>query len=1104
MQLLRRIRIFGLMLLFLLVASTSYAQSSRLSIDRKSSTIDAILDDIEKHTDYLFIYRKGVNVMLKRSISAKDKPVSEILKTLFEGTGITYTMEGNYIVLTQAAVKAPVLSVSGIVTDDDGIPLIGVVVAAKRADSYALTDSMGKFVIELSRRDELQFSSMGYQRYDIEVVPGQVLSVVMEEKIEEMAETVAIGFGVQRKSDVTGAITSIDSKSIENKSVNSLPAAIIGVAAGIRVISTSGRPSAIGDIRIRGISSNSSSANNPLYIVDGLQVKTLKYVNPNNIESIEILKDAASAAIYGAQAGNGVVVITTKTGKEGSSRVFYNGSYRFESAGWRTKMMNAEQFIDFNTSAGLMTPGMIMENWDKVTDTDWQSEMFPGGYAVQHNIGLEGGNDKSQFFTSITYLDNDGIVYGDKDRLHRINFQINASYQVKDWIKIGTTNSLQYKLTSVENGSMDGSETSPMSYTYAMSPLMPLTYTAEKLPDTMRSYLDNGKRLLRLPSGEYISTTHFATSVVNPLIDLYRHPESVNEDLDFYGTMYLDITPSRFLKFTSRFGYLIENADDYKYEEPWYADEQVYESEYKLYEKVEWKMRYQWDNFVNFDTRIGSGHNLSFMAGMSYIEENGRYATGQTNELKDYLPNFRHLSFSTSSAIDEVDGMRSKQSSLSYFSRISYNYASRYYLQTSFRADAFDTSRLSKKNRWGYFPSISAGWTMTNEPWMDTLDRTKLSFLKLRACWGVNGNIGVLSGYPYAATVTIGGSQYQLGPDGSLTLASYPSRLANEDLKWEESRQLDIGIDARLFSNRLSITFDNYYKRTDNLLVSVTPSYMTGQSSVYMNAGSVGNHGFELELSWKDSIGNLIYGISGNLSRNKNIVQDLASSVTRISGASVDNGHHATLFQKGYPIWYMYGYEYEGVDPKTGNNLFRDVDGDGRISTGDMTMIGCAQPDFTYGISLNAEYKGFDAVISGYGSYGNDIWFAGFRPNSICNVPAIFYLESWKHPGDVTRYPRPSQMMTSSYVRSSACVYDGSYFRLSQVQLGYSLPSRFTDRINAEVIRFYVSFDDCLTLSRYPGYDPVTAGDNSSSAVGIDRGSYPTPRKITLGVNLSF
>lgn len=1098
------LRYISVAIMVILMESLGFAQDTRVSISRQSATINSILDDIESQTDYLFIYRKGVNVMLTKSIDVREKPVSEVLKTLFAETGISYTTEGNYIVLTQTAPVALNKTVKGTVLDENGIPIVGAIVYAHRQKSYALTDTMGQYSIDLDRKDELQFSLIGYEPAEFGASPGQKLDVVLKEHFEIMQEAVSIGFGVQKRSDITGSIASIDSRSFEKRNVNNLSGSLVGLVSGVQTVSVSGDPGSVGEIRIRGLASNSSSSNSPLYVVDGLLVKNLGQIHPQNVEKIEIFKDAASAAIYGAQAGNGVVVITTKTGSSGNGRIFYDGSYRFESLGWRPKMMNAFEYSTFLRSSGLVTPGVVEENWNGITDTDWIGKMFPGGYARQHTFGMEGGNSKGDYFMSVSFLENDGILYGDKDRMNSMNAQFNASYRVKDWARIGSTNALQYKKSSAEIGSFGGGDKSVMALAYGMSPLLPMTYTRNDMPEYMRAYFDKGYPLIKIPTGEYASTTTISSSMINPLARLYRYPDSVNEYLATYGTVFLDLTPVKPLKFTSRLGYNISAKYKSRYEEPWYVGEQEYNTEYNLSSSLDWQFRYQWDNFVNADFLVGGVHDIDLMAGMSYMEDNGRYSSGSTNNLKDYLPNFRFLDFSTVDAVDKVGGLVSRQAALSYFTRVGYDYDDRYFLQFSLRADAFDTSRLSRLSRWGYFPSVSFGWNITNEPWMENADKSVLSFLKLRSSWGINGNIGVLSDYEYAATVTVGGSEYALGTDGTLTQASYPSKLANDELKWEESEQFDLGFDARFFRSRLSVTADYYSKLNRDLLVSVTPSYTTGQSSVYMNAGSVRNRGAEFELSWKDSMGAFIYSIDANLSRNRNMVMDLAKSITRIGGAEIDNGHKCTYFQQGYPIWYMYGYVYDGVDPDTGNGIYRDMDGDGKITTSDMTMVGCAQPDFTYGLSLMAEYKGVDFILSGSGSQGNDIWFAGLRTNHLKNLPEVFYDRAWKYPGDVTRYPRFSQALTSSYLRSSACVYDGSYFRINQIQIGYSLPDRIIDKVNVDRIRLFLSVDDYFTFSRYIGFDPVTAGDDVSSGNGIDRGSYPTPRKLTIGVNISL
>lgn len=1099
-----RAKLIILYFILLLLPFATHAQNARVTINRSNASIGSILEEIESQTDYLFIYRKGVDVSILRSISAESRSVYSVLTELFNDTHIRYTLEGNYIVLTASGANTLRLPVSGVVIDESGDPVPSAVVSAGGGRTYTVTDNYGGFSIDIAKGEDLIFSCLGYSKVKVYATPGQKLRVTLEEEFQQLEGTIAIGFGVQKKSDATGSIASIKSNFFQNRAVNNAVDAISGIPSGVQILTNSGDPDSIGSIRIRGLSSNSSASSDPLYIVDGLQVDDLKYLNPQNIESMEVLKDAASAAIYGAQAGNGVIVVTTKTGRNTDGNVFYNTSYSIDRLAWKPKMMNSSQFVDFTTRGGLSTQSTIDQYWDRVTNTDWFDEMFPGGFSARHNFGIQGGSDQAAYYASVSYLDNDGIIYGEKDRLKRLNFQLNASYKVKDWLTIGTTNTVQYKTIADENGSMGGSDSSIMSMVYYMSPLIPLSYSRDKLPDSMRSYLNNGKNLLTLPNGEYISVNSVAADAVNPLVDLYRHPESKNENLDIDGTLYINADILRDLRFTSRLGYILKDSDEYKYEEPWYHDEVTYNSEYSLSEKVKWLFRYQWDNFFNYTRLLGDRHTMDVMAGMTYIEENSRSAGAKTNELKAYDPNFRFLDFSTIGANDEINGIRDKDVSMSYFGRVGFNFHDRYLLQVSFRSDAFDSSRLSTKNRWGHFPSISAGWTLTNEPWMAAIDKKVLSYLKLRASWGINGNIRVLSDFPYSSTVTIGGDQYNLSTDEIPTLASYPSRLANDNLTWEKSKQTDIGVDFIMADGRLTSTVDLYEKNTEDLLVSVTPSYTTGQSSVYMNAGAVRNRGIEFETAWRDFIGDFAYSIGFNISHNDNIVTDLAPSITRISGTTVNKDHKATYFQKGYPVWYMHGYVHDGVDPETGDNIFKDLNDDGQITAEDMTMIGCAQPDFTYGINLSAEYKGLDLSILGTGSQGNDIWFATVRSAIARNLPEVFYTKAWKSPGDVAEYPRYGQSLTASYVRSSACIYDGSYFRVSQIQVGYSLPKQWLNPLNIRNVRVYTSLDDFITISRYIGFDPVTVGDNSGSGRGIDRGTYPSSRKLVFGVNLTF
>jgi len=1015
---------------------------------------------------------------------------------------LTATLCALFISLSAFAQK---INVSGTVKDAAGVPVIGAAVMEAGTTNGVVTDLDGKYSISVNAGASIEVTCIGYKPLKQAAVAG-TMDIVISEDAELLEETVVIGYGVQKKSDLTGAISSVGADALENRSVNDVASAISGKVAGVQVLSTSGDPGSIGTIRIRGISSNSSSSSEPLYIVDGLQVSSLDNVNPENVESIEILKDAASAAIYGAQAGNGVVVISTKAGKKGDGKVSYSGNFTIQKIGYRPKMLNAAQYIDFVTTGGLLTQQQVDEAWDGKTDTDWFKEMFPGGFSQRHTLSFQGGNDKGSFFTSLSFLDNDGIVYGDRDRMTSLDFQLNASYNIKKWLKIGTTNTFRIRSSSGRLGSMGGSDDdSIMSVAYAMDPLTPLTFKENEITEDFRNALAAGKRLVTVPSGEYVAFTDITPKGLNPLLDIYKDTESYRKNVNLNGTLYANITPFKGFTFTSRLGYAFGASNSYSFEEPWYLNPTHYETEYDFSESAGWNLRYQWENFVNYNVKIAKKHNLEAMAGMSYIQNNSVSVSGSTNALKDYKPNFRYLAYSTADANDSVGGSRSVSASLSYFARLGYNYDNRYYLQASFRADAFDSSKLSAKNRWGYFPSVSAGWTMTNEPWMKGIDKNALSFLKIRASWGINGNVGVLSGYPYASTVTVGGSQYTLGTDDTLTLASYPSRLANDDLKWETSKQTDLGIDARFLNNRLTATLDFYYKTTDDLLVSITPSYTTGQSSVYINAGSVRNKGFELELTWKDTIGDFSYSASANIASNNNLVTYLDPTITKIKGADVNNGHDATIFKQGYPVWYFEGFVWDGVDPETGFNKYKDLDGDGEITTSDMQMIGCSQPKFTYGITLTAEYKGIDLTIFGNGSQGNDIWFAATRSNTQRNIPIQFYEGAWRKPGDVTQYPALGQTVKdATYCRSSAMVYDGSYFRINQIQLGYTLPKKWLKAIKMQNIRLYASLDDFITFSKYLGFDPVTAGDNNGSGRGVDRGTYPSSKKIVFGLNVSF
>ena len=513
------------------------------------------------------------------------------------------------------------------------------------------------------------------------------------------------------------------------------------------------------------------------------------------------------------------------------------------------------------------------------------------------------------------------------------------------------------------------------------------------------------------------------------------------------------------------------------------------------------------------------------MAGMSYIENNwdNVKATAQGPDiLKGYEPNFRYIDYVKSNVVDgsektikTYNNKPGKSSQISYFGRLVYSYDNRYSIQANFRADAFDSSKLSSKNRWGYFPSFSAGWTISNEEFFsDMVGKGIISFMKLRASWGQNGNINVLSDYKYSTSINYNGQWYQYGvDDGAPTYGSDPSGLANPNLTWETSEQLDLGLEMRFLNDRLSLSADYYDKKTKDLLVSINPVPEIGVNNTTVNAGSVLNRGLELELGWRDKIGDFSYSVNANFSTLHNEVTYLEPSISRITGSpggvdGTNNPIHAA-FEVGQPIWYFRGYKYEGVDSETGAPILKDMTGDEQITTADMTYIGKSIPDYTYGVIINLAYKGFDLNVFGSGVGGNDIFTVLYRADTpLRNSLKYFYDNAWTPTNKGASMPDPKAVANDwPFWASSAAMFSGAYFKIKQLQLGYTVPSSITKRVLISRLRCYVSLDDYFTFTKYPGCDPETATtkkNNDASGSGFDNGTYPQSKKVTFGLNITF
>ena len=993
------------------------------------------------------------------------------------------------------------MNVSGRVVDDTQEPMIGVSVVEKGTTNGAVTDLDGVFKLRAHKGATLVISYIGYATQEVKA--GQNLKIVIKEDSKILDDVVVVGYGIQKKSSVTGAISQVKAEDIENRTITDAKQALQGKTAGVQIVSSSAAPGSSPTVRIRGFSSNVSSE--PLYVVDGIRMSDISGIDPNDIASMEILKDAASAAIYGAEAGNGVVLITTKKGKAGEGHISYSFQYTGQSLARVPKMLNAEEYIQYMTEGNTFTKDYLSANWDGKTDTKWTDVAFEDSKMMKHNLGFSGGNDRGNYYLSLSYLNNDGIVKGDADTYQRLTATINSEYKIKSWLKVGTTNQTEkYNVRQVSSNSEYGSL---LTSVMMLDPLTPDTYTDGTLPFHVQNALNNKKHLLTDANGNYYGISNFyAGEQYHPMI-MRDNNLARNSGFNINGSIYADFTPIKGFTFTSRFGYRLTGTRSSTTSLPFYGNGVQSRDYVSQSSQSSTSIYYQWENFANYLMSLGK-HNVNTMVGMSYQESTYDYVQGGLNANgEDALlkndPLFYYLNFASASAVKSVAGEKTRTAKLSYFGRLSYDYAGKYYAQFSLRADAADLALLPKNTRWGYFPAASLGWTVSEEKFFAPL-RNTINSLKLRASWGQNGSLSALSGYSYSTDMTQSGL-YPFTSGINYLRGVSPSTMGNDNLKWETSEQTDIGIDAYAFNSRLNFSMDYFNKKTKDLLIwNTTPSLEIGGNTSPINAGNVSNKGFEFELGWRDHIKDFSYGIRANLATISNKVTYIDPSITRLAGSTFHT-YTVTYFEQNYPVYYFRGYKFAGIDPKTGNPTFEDLDKSGNISDGDLTYIGDAIPNFTYGLTITAAYKGFDLTIFGTGSQGNDIFNCINRPDYAASnkQKELFYTDRWTVNHTKATQPRAGAANMDKYACSSAMVFDGSYFKIKQIQLGLTLPKKWISKIAVSNARVYLSLDDFFTFTKYKGFDPE-ASANATSGMGIDKGTYPMSKKFVLGFNIDF
>jgi TonB-dependent starch-binding outer membrane protein SusC len=1071
------------------VSASVFSQQIKLDQNTKGETVRNVLKIIEKETNIRFFYNddfKQLNKVVTQNINSSS--LDEMLGKICKTADLSYKIIDNNFVVVYPTEMSQGIKITGKITDaSTGEPLPGVNIQIEGTTQGTTTDPNGNYTIDVPSADiVLVFSYVGYNAERYTVGQQTTINIKLVPEIKSLEQVVVVGYGVQKKSVVTGAISTVNSEDIENTSISKVQQALQGRTAGVQVIQNSGAPGAGIHVRIRGYSSNQSSE--PIYIVNGYKMMNIDDINPNDIKSIEVLKDAASAAIYGSEGANGVVLITTKSGSSGKGHVTYEFQYGIQQLAKKVDVLNAAEFSQYMTEAGLLSNPISQYN------TDWQDAIFEKAPSVKHYFSFTGGNDKGSFLLSLSSLNQDGVVKGNKDQFKRYTIMFNSNYKIIDWLKVG--HNLSFAHTDLNSVSENSEYGSVISDALMMDPLTPVSYT-NGVPASVQALLDAGHKPLKDENGNYYGISEYLNGEIgNPFVARDRSLGGTKTNI-LFGNVYADFMPVKGLVITSRLGGTINSSDNHVYNPVYYYNASQFNDIANTAETVYLTTRWQWENFANY-TRSFGNHNMTLLLGMSSEETNVRYLNGSGGPLTQDNSLYDDLSYLQTNPNDNVAGYSTIRRLLSYFGRVNYDYNNKYLFQASLRRDGAGEDVLSPDNRWGTFPAVSVGWVLTNESFFPS---SFVSFLKVRGSWGQNGSISNLNNYLWASLLQSTGS-YPVKEDLSIT-ATQPANLANNKLKWETSEQTDVGIDLRAFKDRLTFSVDYYIKTTKDLLTQFTPPLETGlfTNQTYVNAGDVQNKGFEFELGYRNNIGDFSYNVNGNLATLHNEVTYLNPDLNQLNGAQV-NLATVTVFKKGEPIWYFYGYKTDGIDPTTGDPVFVDEDGVPGITTADKTYIGSGIPKITYGGNLTLSYKGFDIEAFVQGQAGNKILFGMVRTDRpVSNKLKVFYDDRWTPTHTEATMPKAGTISDSWH--SDLLVFSGNYMKVKQLQLGYTLPKSLLNKVKATKARFYVSLENGITFTKYPGMDPEV-GSQFSNSIGVDRGMFPISKNLLFGATVTF
>lgn len=1093
-----RISTFLLMVcVFCSYAGNAHSQNAKVSIHMNNVKLDKILNEIENQTDYLFIYNNQVDINKITSVKVKNEAVAQVLDRILSGTGINYELEGTHIILTTEAIKElhaqqQAKTVTGTVTDVSGEPIIGANIRIKGTTTGTITDIDGNFSIEAEPQSVIEVSYIGYLTQETVINNQKSIRFLLKEDTKTLDEVVVIGYGVQKKADLTGSVANINTEKLNTQSNANIGQALQGKIAGVDIVSQGGAPGSGTRIMVRGIGTLNNAS--PLYIVDGMYMNSIDHINPNDIASIDVLKDASSAAIYGSRAANGVIIVTTKEGSntEGKPIIDLSVNLGISTASKFLDMLDAKGWAEVTTIArqAIGKPALDMAtDLANKPDNDWQDIMFRPALMQNYNLAVKGGGKYSTYYTGLGYFNQDGIVKG--TNYQRYNIQSKNDYK-RGIFSAGTNLIISFSHDKPLHQELRGG---------MIGTILQSVPTLEKYDDTREGGYGG-------TYGDVVNIPHPLAIIDDNIMDRY------NENVKIFANLYAQIELFKGLK------YKLNLTPDFSFER--YKN---YLNKYdfglatnsitQLTERQRRRRNILVENLLTFDRTFGE-HKISALAGYTYQDSRFRHIQAYGEGLPQGL---EEIDAATTNRSNEGNSWRSVLTSI--LGRVFYSYQNKYLFTATIRRDG--SSKFGKNNRYGYFPSFSLGWNVAEEKFMENVHW--LDQLKLRGGYGVLGNQEI-DNYQYSSTITTG-INYPDG-NGGLLQGAFPKNFANPDIKWEETAMTNVGIDFMAFNNRLSLTADYYVKNTKDILLTVPiPISSGGANDPIRNAGKIRNNGFEFNLGWMDQPNpDISYGINLIGSFNKNKVIAMGSESGSIKGGSTNQNITTSETKAGYPIggyWLIstagyfnsqeevdaYAKDGKKIQPaaEPGDIKFVDANNDGVINDDDRVFQGSPFPDFTFALNGNMRYKNFDLSIGLQGVLGNKIYNATRQTLEDVTKGSNFLascLDYWTPENKNASHPRLTWDDPNRNTRAESDRYleNGSYLRLRSVQLGYTFPQTwFKGAI--QHARVYINAENLFTITSYSGYSPDVNADNANYR-GFDNFIYPTNRTFMLGLNVTF